>query len=71
MYLHIGADYVIRTEEIIAIIDVKNHQPSQLSGQLITIDEFDQKSYVITDTKEFLSPISAATLKKRMEISLS
>ena len=71
MYLHIGGDYVIRTEEIIAIIDVKNHQPSQQSGKLITIDEYDQKSYVITDTREFLSPISVATLKKRMEVSFS
>ena len=71
LFLHIGGDYVIRAEEIIAIIDIKDQLPSPQSERLIIIDENDYKAYVITDSNYYLSPISSATLKKRMIISLS
>ena len=71
MYLHIGGDYVIRAEAIIAIIDIKGQLPSPRTGRLITIDENDHKSYVITDSVDYISPISSVTLKKRMEASFS
>ena len=71
MYLHIGGDYVIRAEAIIAIIDIKGQLPSPRTGRLITIDENDRKSYVITDSVDYISPISSVTLKKRMEASFS
>ena len=71
LFLHIGGDYVIRAEEIIAIIDIKDQLPSPQPERLITIDENEYKSYVITDSIYYLSPISSATLKKCMTISLS
>lgn len=74
LFLHIGGDFVIRAEEVVAIIDIKDKKDqiqSRHSGRLFIIDNNENKSYVITESRDYLSPISSSTLKKRMEVSFS
>ena len=77
MYLHIGTDVLLRTNDIIVIIgrkgDADKHkinraflQKKQESAQLINISSNNDKSFVVTaDEKVYISPISPYTLKKR------
>lgn len=73
MYLHIGEDILVKTDEVIAILD-KN-----LLNSSPTMEEFLQKkaevtqnlakgsikSIVITNTVVYYSPLASATLKRR------
>ncbi len=77
MYLHIGTDVLLRTNDIIVIIGRKGDadkrkinraflQKKQESAQLINISSNNAKSFVVTaDEKVYISPISPYTLKKR------
>jgi hypothetical protein len=78
MILHIGAEQVVQTKTIVAIVDAQETLPEdtaalleKLEGEsaLFRIGEEDIKSVVICfadgKTKAYLSPISPATLKKR------
>lgn len=71
MYLHIGGEHVVHSKEIIAIIDAKHHKLSTMHDNIIVIDDKEFKSYVITDTKTYLSSISSTTLRKRLELEFS
>ena len=82
MYLDIGNDWVVSSDEIIAILDV-SHEEIQFHPKIklpenqtydwilpLKIDAVpgdDYKSLVITNKKNYASPISTATLKKRMQ----
>jgi regulator of extracellular matrix RemA (YlzA/DUF370 family) len=79
MYLHIGTNVLLRTNDIIAIIGRKGDadkrkinraflQKKQDSAQLINISSNNDKSFVLTaDEKVYISPISPYTLKKRSQ----
>lgn len=76
MYIHIGGDRMIRTVELIAIFDVTIEQSSKLSSQFMqdakdngrieVVAEEEVKSIVLTKDQLYYSPISSATLKKRL-----
>ncbi len=79
MFLHIGADTVIPTKNIIAIFDMETTTISKYTREFLKIAEEEgfvesvsddlPKSFIVTETdkksKIYLSPISSVTLKKR------
>lgn len=70
---------MVMARSVIAILDAKRQGQAtdtqaflQSMGEqdaVVRIDEVEQKSYVITDTTVYISPISSVTLKKRAEDS--
>jgi extracellular matrix regulatory protein B len=74
MFIHLGGDTVVRSNDVVAIID--NHMDSskitkefldqKASEQLlIRISKEETKSYVIMPDRVYCSPISSLTLKRR------
>ena len=82
MYLHIGNDVMIVTDDIISILDFENTTLSAITREFLAVSEEEEfiinvskedlpKSFIITETKGksriYISPISSATLNKRFE----
>lgn len=75
MYLHIGNGYVVRKQSIIGVFDIENTSVSkhtqtflynaEKEGRVVSVSPDMPKSFVVADEQVFLTPISAATLKKR------
>ena len=80
MYLHLGQDVVVRTEEIIGIFDMDNATVSRASkrylamaekaGRVVNITGELPKTFVVCGDREgkipvYISQISSATLRKR------
>ncbi len=79
MFLHIGSDVVVRSEDIIAVFDMDNTTISKMSrnflteaqksGSVINICDDLPKSYVITNfdgnTQVYISSVSSQTIYKR------
>lgn len=72
MFLHLGGDFSVRVEEIISVLDYKYINETE-TGKTFMKDRIDNvagekiKSVVVTDNKIYLSKLSPATLKKRVE----
>lgn len=80
MFLHIGSNEIVLIKDIVAIMDIERTTTSQTTrkylkkceekGIITTIGEDIPKSFIITleggEEKVYLSPISSATLKKRV-----
>lgn len=75
MFIHIGDDQVIRSEEVVAIIDLQLVSSSVINEEMLfnqrkkkNVEEpssDDAKSLVITKDRIYHSPLSVLTLKKR------
>ncbi|MBM7572512.1 extracellular matrix regulator RemB [Aquibacillus albus] len=75
MFIHIGDDNVIRSEEVVSIIDFSLISSSTINEEMLfnqrknknVIDpqQKDTKSIVITKDYIYFSPLSVLTLKKR------
>ena len=72
MYLHIGNDTVVKTSEIVAILDAKLLDSSPLLKEFISVNEFIRltddpsvKSIVITNNHIYLSSLGSAALKRK------
>lgn len=78
MFLHLGNDVVIPLKEVIAIIDLHKDEKklSAINQEFLQVaeeegfiemvgEESKIKSFIITNKKVYLSPISSATLRKR------
>ena len=79
MYLHIGKDVVIKSENIVAIFDIPSIEKKNslenicknlgISDKIIDVSENNKKSLIITnknnETKGYISNISSITLGKR------
>lgn len=78
MYIHLGGEKVILSSELVAIFDISIEQSSKISKQFIShaleqknvvrIGEEEAKSIVVTQNEVYYSPISSATLKKRLTL---
>lgn len=76
MFIHLGGQIVVRTTEVIAILDYNNkdvekkHQSflnySQNQDNVFWISKDETKSIVITDQTIYGSPISSLTLNRRV-----
>lgn len=77
MFLHLGNDFLISTENIIAIINLDQEQQLNrttkdiielgIAERKLTRISDKEKSLIITDDKIYLSPISSTTLQKRWQ----
>ena len=78
MYLHLGQDYVVHTDDIIGIFDIDTTTISkhtrgflrhaEQESALVTLRDELPKSFVVTDfpgETVYISPISSKTLEKR------
>lgn len=80
MFLHIGVDVAIFIKDIIGIFDLDSTTVSKKTKEFLKVSEEEgfiesicddlPKSFIVTQrdkiTKIYLSPISVATLKKRL-----
>lgn len=75
MFVHLGGDTVIRSKDVICILDRQVKEGSETTEQFLNsseqakqveeISEDAPKSIVITTDKIYFSPISSTTLKRR------
>lgn len=79
MYLHLGQDTVVRTDEVVGIFDLENTSISKITkaflskaekaGQVFNVSYELPKSFVICAKGKasvvYITQISSATLKKR------
>ena len=79
MYVHIGNDTVIKSEEIIAILDIKSLEKKdslenvcknlKISDNIIDVSEGNKKTLIVMQGKNknrgYISNISSITLGKR------
>ena len=81
MFIHIGSDQIIRAADLIGIFDMSLKETSKLirhylqheekKNRIIVIGDEESKSFVVTRTKIYFSPISTKTLQKRMSVPYS
>ncbi|MCZ0702209.1 hypothetical protein J2T56_000757 [Natronobacillus azotifigens] len=75
MFIHIGGDHVIQSEDVVAIIDQQYIKSSTINDEMMEnqeknmktfgLEEEETKSIVITKKYIYYSPLSILTLKKR------
>ncbi|AOH57384.1 DUF370 domain-containing protein [Peribacillus muralis] len=73
MYLHIGEDILVKTDDVIAILDKKLLQASPIMNEFLEkksdvtshLTKNSVKSIVVTAKQVYYSPLASATLKKR------
>ncbi|WP_079474465.1 extracellular matrix regulator RemB [Marinococcus halophilus] len=77
MFIHLGDGTVIRSKDVIAILDSNSQNSSSITRQFLQAVESDDKeqiadseakSVVVTEEKVYFSPISSLTLKRRSQI---
>ncbi|MFZ4454018.1 extracellular matrix regulator RemB [Salibacterium aidingense] len=77
MFIHLGGDTVIRSKDVITIVDQDTHDSSSITQQFLAsrnendierISAEQSKSVVVTTEKIYLSPISTLTLKRRAQM---
>lgn len=76
MFIHLGGDRMIKTNDLIAIFDLSIEKSSKTTQQYINsvhltknieiISQDDSKSIVVTSSKVYYSPISSSTIRKRI-----
>jgi predicted Ser/Thr protein kinase len=73
MYVHIGEAIMLRTSDIIAIIDKNSFElpkkkqiAVEQAGASTNFLDNGYKSVIVTENKFYLSPFSSGTLKKRI-----
>lgn len=87
MYLHLGNETIIKTEDIIGIFDMDNttvskHSRRYLSlaekkGEAVTVSSELPKSFVVCagkgkkEQRVYISQISASTLLRRAELNIT
>lgn len=73
MYLHIGDDILVHTDEIVAILDKKLLESSPILEEFlqqkeeIHLAKKSVKSIVVTNKHVYYSPLASVTLKKRAQ----
>ncbi len=82
MYLHIGSDRMVYSGDIIAIFDFENTTTSKITREFLAVSQEEEfivnvseedlpKSFIVTEFRGkntvYISPISSATLIKRLK----
>lgn len=75
MFLHLGGDITVRSSEIIGVFDIEACSVSRITvdylngcqkNQLIVnISEDMPKSFIVTDSKTYISNVSCQTINRR------
>lgn len=76
MFLHLGGDIVVRTRDLVVILNVDNPillqsikpllKKAESQGVLQKVND-EMKSVAVSTKEIYLSPISSTTLKKRAD----
>lgn len=77
MFVHIGGDTVVRSRDVIFILDHQTVKASksiqafleEKPKQLVEKEQTETKSYVITAHTIYCSPVSSMTLARRAQIA--
>ncbi len=79
MYIHLGENTVITDKNIIGIFDMDTStvnkatrdylKNAELKGRIEYVNYELPKSFIVTDTKIYVSPINTSTLNKRSKSS--
>ena len=82
MFLHLGSDVTVCTDDIIAIFDIETTTVSKITREFLAVSTEEEfivnvseedlpRSFVLTEVKGmsriYISPISSVTLNKRFE----
>ena len=77
MYIHIGGEHIVRTEEIIGFFDMdtatvsrntkKTLQKSETQGKLVNCSRDIPKSFILCKERLVISDLNPATLKGRLQ----
>jgi len=82
MYLHIGSDLMVHSDDIVSILDFENTTTSKITREFLAVSQEEDfivnvseedlpKSFIVTErdgkTTVYISPISSATLLKRIK----
>lgn len=76
MFLHLGANMIIPKKDVIMIIDLNTATKAEGTKEFIqlmkkegyvVVGEGEEKSMVLSTHKNYFSPISSNTLKKRSD----
>lgn len=73
MYIHVGEDILVRSKDIVAIIDRQSVHSSKMveeflerqKDSVVNLSKGSYKSVVITTKEIYFSPLASGTLKKR------
>lgn len=76
MFLHLGSNQMVRKDKVIAILDLETAGNSPISRSLLNnilksgkvqkiAEKGKEKSFIISESGYYLSPISSITLLKR------
>ncbi|TLS35123.1 extracellular matrix regulator RemB [Pseudalkalibacillus caeni] len=75
MFIHLGEDVVVRSRDVVAIIDRQILETSEITNEFLARHQKDglvvdigkdlTKSIVVTTDTIYLSPLSSVTLKRR------
>lgn len=81
MYLHIGEDTVIKSDEIIGVFDMDTSTVNKATRDFLKTAEKNRKviyvnydlpkCFIVTDKKVYVSPINTGTLNKRAKTERS
>ncbi|NIK12775.1 extracellular matrix regulator RemB [Alkalibacillus sp. S2W] len=79
MFIHIGDEHVIRSSEVVSIIDYNLYHSSSIveemifnqrkAGNVVEVPFEEPKAIVITTDEIYFSSLSVATLNKRSQLS--
>jgi hypothetical protein len=77
VFVHLGADLVVRSKDIVCISDIRARDLSPITREFLQVAKEEgfmhdiasgqAKAFVVTINGVFLSPISSLTLRKRAE----
>jgi len=75
LFLHIGADEVVRVGELVAIFDVRVQKTSRFTREFVTLADVEgrlsdvsggsPKALVLSRDRLYISAVSSATLRRR------
>jgi hypothetical protein len=77
LYIHVGEDVMVRSHDIIAILDKKSVESSEefrkilrlRKSSVMDLSKGNFKSIVMTSEDIYLSPLSSTTLNKRSKVN--
>ncbi|MBU5594436.1 DUF370 domain-containing protein [Amphibacillus sp. MSJ-3] len=79
MFIHVGDDQFIKSEDVIVMIDQQYVESSSINGEMIEYQQEQEstpniteetKTIIVTKDSVYYSPLSIQTLKKRSSIRM-
>lgn len=75
MYLFLGGDISVRSDEVVGIFDIEECSVSRITadylnacqkkGKIVSVSEDMPKSFIVTESRTYISNVSHSTICKR------